>query len=243
MAHHSAEMFARTLRPYSAGAAAPQPDDASATTLDTGAALRAGLRKHVRRRRTFATFCALACYALLALLGVWLLLLLFRRLPVVGGFLGAESRFARNGSGGAHVERICVDMHRHRVRPSTPAVDSAPGGRMEPFAFGSLTFDVMHEEISWTIVDSLGVEPHQMAIHGPLGDAHPNSAPVLVNLGLQRNALLKLAGAANVSRDKLQQILAAPALYYVSVRERLVDGTVRELVRDTLSKRCAAGVE
>lgn len=184
--------------------------------------------------------CALACYILFVLVVIWLLLALLRRVPLVDSALGGV---VGRGLSTAHVDRICVDMHRHRVRPSTPAVDSLPGGKLEPFAFGTLTFDQMHEEVTWKITDSLGVEPHQMAIHGPLGDAHSHGAPLFVNLGLQRNELLKLAGAANIGRDKIQTLLANPSLYYVSVREKLVDGTVRELVRDTLSKRCAPGVD
>lgn len=154
-----------------------------------------------------------------------------------------NDRLRPSVSSAVHYERTCVDMTRHKVKPWTPSIDSKPGGAMEPFAFGSLIFDSDNEEVTWSLSDSLGVEPHELAIRGPLKDGNSTSAPVFIMLGLQRDKLYRLAGSASANREKLHELKKNPHLFYVSVRESLVSGQVRELVRDSLEKKCIKGIE
>lgn len=141
------------------------------------------------------------------------------------------------------MERTCVDLTRHKVKPITPAIDSVRGGDMEPFAFGALTYDLDNEEITWNISDSLGVPPLEMAIHGPLAEENSAYAPVFVKLGVQRDSRLRLAGSTTVKRDKLLELKQNPRKYYIAVHESFAHNKVRELARDTLDKQCQKGVE
>jgi len=162
-------------------------------------------------------------------------------------------------------ERICVALDRFQVRPRTPAIDSEPGSFMEPFAHGYFAFDRHQKEIWWDFEDSLGVEPHEIFIRGPLSNTHNDVAPVFFSFGLQRNARLHLGGVANIGADKIDIIEEhvanatrrrnhphhhrgesesdAREKYYISMTEQLIDGTVRELVRGRIYTNCAKGVE
>jgi len=182
-----------------------------------------------------ATTWSLICgYIITGLVLVWLAWLLWRR-------FSPERRF--------DFERICVHLDRHAVRPRVPAIDSAPGGHMEPFAVGWLAFDRRKGEIEWDIEDSLGVEPHDLVLRGPLTNTHNDIAPVFFTLGLQRNARMHLAGVAMMNVDKIDIIeenienSERRNAYYISMTEKLIDGTVRELVRGRVYKKCAWGVE
>lgn len=181
--------------------------------------------KPVHKASLATVICA---YALIASIVLWLIF------AFVGRGTSKESLF---------MERTCVDMTRHKVKPITPAIDSVRGGDQEPFAFGTLTYDVNNEEITWNISDSLGISPHDMAIHGPLQHENDPYAPVFVKLGVQRDERLRLAGSATVNRDKLIQMKQEPSKFYIAVQERYAHNKVRELARDKLDKKCQKGVE
>lgn len=150
-------------------------------------------------------------------------------------------------------DRVCVHLDRHAVRPRVPAIDSAPGGHMEPYAIGWLAFDRRNNEVTWDIEDSLGIEPHNLLVRGPLTPDRSDVAPVFISLGVQRNARFHLEGAAHVSADKIdaieEQISRAERRqpgadqFYISMTEQLADGSIRELVRGRLNRRCVRGVE
>ena len=184
------------------------------------------------KRFHLASLVTLVCgYVTLAAIVLWLAFALWQRA-------------ARRNETTLHalMERTCVDLTRHAVRPMTPAVDSAPGGVHEPFAFGTLRFDLSNEELSWALDDSLGIEPHELDIRGPLADG-AHTAPVFVRLGVQRNARHQLAGATRISAELIRHIRAEPQRYYIAVHEQLVGGRVRELARSALDKKCKIGVE
>lgn len=172
-------------------------------------------------------------YVLIATIVIWLIFAFSNRVSSISGSVDSS----------LHYERTCVDMTRHKVRPTTPAIDGTPGGSMEPFAFGSLIFDIEHEEVTWNLSDSLGVEPHELAIRGPLSETNASAAPIFIMLGLQRDKKLRLAGSAATNRDKLLELKKNPKLYYISVRESLFDGKIRELARDSLEKQCVKGIK
>lgn len=198
------------------------------------------VKKIIQNRKALSTvhkasMATVVCtYLLIASIVVWLIFAFGSR---IGGSESGSSKAS------LHYERTCVDMSRHNVKPTTPAIDGQAGGPMEPFAFGSLIFDIEHEEVTWNISDSLGVEPHALAIHGPLSDFNAATAPVFIMLGVQRDHRLRLAGSATASREKLLELKRHPTLYYIAVRETTSDGKVRELARDTLEKQCVRGMK
>ena len=137
-------------------------------------------------------------------------------------------------------DRYCVDIHRHRVLPSVPAIDGPTGGSNEPFAFGWIAIDLKQNEISWRIGDALAVQPAAFQLRGPLSKERPEVAPVAVNLGTTRDASgRRFASALGVDKKRLHEIVANPSAYYVAFDERRSDGSVRELARDSLSKLCS----
>lgn len=227
---HFKELFGSTTH----GMATPKSAAVSTqTALPTADHLKKQLKKNkilsTTHRASMAT--VICSYILVTAVVLWLIFSISNR--VSSGVTSSS----------VHYERTCVDMTRHKVKPFTPAIDSNPGGSMEPFAFGSLIFDIEHEEVTWNFSDSLGVEPHELSIRGPLKDENATTAPVFIMLGLQRDKTFRLAGSANTNREKLYELKKNPRLYYISVRESLVDGKVRELVRDSLEKKCIKGVE
>lgn len=222
---HTRELFAKTTQ-----AATFYQAPLSSSELNIGADRRAKTVRPMKTVHKASVVSILFGYAALLFVLLWLLYAVRQRV------FGSAHRIS------LLFERTCVEMNRHKVQPFTPAVDSAPGGKMEPFAFGSLTFDAQNGEVSWKISDSLGIEAHDLAIHGPLSNNESYVAPVFISLGLQRNGMLQLAGATSVQIAKIREIQENPKAYYIAARERLVSGKVREIARDTLDKKCAPGV-
>lgn len=131
--------------------------------------------------------------------------------------------------------RFCLDMNRHRVRPELPPVP----GAQEPFAVGYLGVDLPQRELTWEIADGLGFEPHTLAVHGPIRGPDLSTAPVFVQLTLDRDAGHKFHAVLDVSRERLQQILARPSLFYVAITHKDKNGHEREIVRDPLGRLCS----
>ena len=225
---HFKELFGSTTH----GVGVPKAAAITVSAIPTANHLKQQLKKNKQVPATHkASLATVICsYILITAVVLWLI-------------FSISNRVAPSISSTKHYERTCVDMTRHKVKPFTPAIDSNPGGSMEPFAFGSLIFDIENEEVTWNFSDSLGVEPHELAIRGPLKDENSTTAPIFIMLGLQRDKTFRLSGSANTNREKLYELKNNPKLYYVSVRESLVDGKVRELVRDSLEKKCIKGIE
>lgn len=218
--HHFQEMLAKSAQ------IGPQAANEPLATGRRFSLRRAWSRTTVQRTSIGVVICS---YLFIVIVVLWIAFALKSRVTPL----------SRN----VNYERTCVVMTRHKVKPTTPAIDSVRGGSMEPFAFGSVAFDFDHEEVTWNISDSLAVEPHELAIRGPLDAEHTNTAPVHIMLGVQRDAAFRLSGSAMSPREKISQIKQDPSKYYLSVREELLDGSVRELVRDTLDKPCKPGVK
>lgn len=218
--HHLQEMLSKTTQIVS------KPKSALPIAAKQPARI---LRQTVQRASIATVICA---YFLMIVVVLWLVFALRDRVTTT------------SQSSSLRFERTCVVLTRHKVKPTTPAIDSVRGGSMEPFAFGSLAFDLEHEEVTWNISDSLAVEPHEIAIRGPLdSEDRKHNAPVHIMLGVQRDSKFRLSGSATSNREKIAQLKANPSKYYLSVHEKLVDGSVRELARDTLDKPCKDGVQ
>jgi len=186
-------------------------------------------RAVAKRRSKLSTCGALTGYLLVVVFVLWLV-------------FSTRSRVAAR-SASLSVERTCVNMHRLKVASMTPAIDSRVGGALEPFVFGTLTFSLASEEVVWQLDESLGIEPFRLVIRGPLTAEGSAAAPVFVELGLQRNDMMQLAGATSTTREKLMQIRSEPSRFYLSIDEKLSGGRVRELVRDYLNHSCVPGVK
>lgn len=236
-AHHTHELFARTTQ---SATPSQQEHDRAAEMLrymlaegNKIEAERQQLKAAVKRRTKLSTCGALTGYLLVVAFVLWLV-------------FSTRSRVAAR-SASLSVERTCVNMHRLKVATMTPAIDSRVGGALEPFVFGTLTFSLASEEVVWQLDESLGIEPFRLVIRGPLavggGSGSSASAPVFVELGLQRNDMMQLAGAASTTREKLMQIRSEPSRFYLSIDEKLSGGRVRELVRDYLNHSCVPGVK
>lgn len=150
-------------------------------------------------------------------------------------------QFARS-SARTDSARHCLDINRHRVRPLVPEILSEDGGAREPFAFGWLALDSQQNEVAWQFEDSIKIEPASLAIYGPLGGDEPDVAEPFVELGTGRDAShMNFAGVVPLDSRHIAQIKQNPQAYYVAFGERMSDGSVRELARDSLGKPCVAG--
>jgi len=244
---HARQLFAHTTQTSSSSSATQAEDivrhlplagDVVLSEASIKAAVIAGRQQRLNARKMPAAHKVSICVVLSNALFVAFATLWFLWLVVF---------FFRRGVATTHlstVDRHCVSLHRHNVQPHTPAIDSELGGDMEPYTFGWLRFVEHTESAEWRLEDSLGVEPHSLAIYGPLpaNDTHAPTAPLFLRLGTQRDANFHLAGSAYVPANKQRELEAAPRRFYIAVEERLRDGHVRELARDTLGSLCARGV-
>lgn len=175
-------------------------------------------RRRPQRRSPAAACCVLADYAL--------------RLLVVGGLIFVSLRFFRLYNV-VTTPRYCVDMTRHNVHADE--LPPRPGAH-EPFAVGYVRVDAAQSQVSWELLDGLHFEPASLSINGPLRAPLLQSAAEFVALGVRRDGE-RLVGIVDVAREKIDEILARPSLFYISVRD---SATGVEVVRDALGRTCFA---
>lgn len=128
---------------------------------------------------------------------------------------------------------FAVDILRSRVPHRTPA--PYVSGSKEPFGIGTVCFDVQQRLVEWRIeenfITAYGVDYlADLRLHGPLDDHTPKPlapgvegpakqtvAPVVMPMGLQRNARQEFVGASIIEPRDLFTLQHNATRYYVAL--------------------------
>lgn len=161
---------------------------------------------------------------------LWGLILLMAFLAALVGFLLlVQNRLRLNEL--ESVQRFCLEADGAQVLGSVG--DAAPAR-----ALGTLTLDRALGKVSWSLLYAdAGEKPTGLALHGPLDDASPETAAIVLTLdvdsALPPGPTGELKGSKNsVAVSKIDDILDDPVRYYLQTTDTtFTAGAVRAALR------------
>ena len=126
-------------------------------------------------------------------------------------------------------QRFCFEGDGDAVLPGPGDAD----GRM----FGEFSFNLITSQVSWSALYTDTVEPTVWALHGPLTEASPLTAPAAIPLGVASASGPDgtLEGVAAATATVQAAVLAAPSRYYLQASNGAFPAGA---LRAPLSGRC-----